>query len=103
MDTGLPVVDSVCLPNVSSLTNPYSHHHSIHQNQIYHQSTTQSSRRNNSSKSLSSLAVTNPDSHYSPYSTMKTNPNNGNDTTNSQSQLPSFHRTQSVNISLRII
>jgi hypothetical protein len=96
IESGLPVVDSVCLPNVSSLTNAYSHHHSIHQNQIYHPSPTQSSRRNTSSKALSSLALGNPDSHYSPYPTMKTTASNGNDTTNSHSQLPSFHRTPSV-------
>ncbi|CAF0776307.1 unnamed protein product [Rotaria sordida] len=100
IETGLPVGDPVCLPNVSSLTNVYSHHHPIHPNQIYHSSTTQSSRRNNTSKALSSLALGNPDSHYTPYPTMKTNTNNGNDTTNSQTQLPSFHRTQSDDIAV---
>ena len=40
IEAGLPIVDHVCLPNVSSLTNPYSHHHSIHTNPIYHPSTT---------------------------------------------------------------
>jgi hypothetical protein len=34
---------------------------------------------------------------------MKSNTNNGTDTSNSQSQLPSFHRTQSVSIYLKII
>jgi hypothetical protein len=64
---------------------------------MYHQSTPiPPSRRNNSSKALSSLALGNPDSHYTPYPTMKPNTNNVNDTNHSQSQLPSFHRTQSV-------
>ncbi|UJR36570.1 hypothetical protein I4U23_029289 [Adineta vaga] len=94
METGLPIGEPICLPNVSSLTNPYSHHHPIHPSQIYHQATTPPSRRNTSSKALSSMALANSDSHYAPYPTMKPNTNNGNDTTNSQSQLPSYHRTQ---------
>jgi Zn ribbon nucleic-acid-binding protein len=95
IEAGLPIVDPGCLPNVSSLTNPYSHHHSIHQNQIYHPSPTPSSRRNNIPKVTSSLTLGTSDSHYSSYPTMKSNTNNGTDTNNSQSQLQSFHRAQS--------
>ncbi|CAF1235723.1 unnamed protein product [Adineta ricciae] len=94
IEMGLPVIDLGCLPNVSSLTNPYSHHHHpIHSSQMYHPTTPQTSRRNNSSKALSSMALSNSDSHYAPYPSMKPATNNGNDTANSQSQLPSFHRT----------
>ena len=63
---------------------------------MYHQTTAQTSRRNTSTKALSSMALSNSDSHYAPYPSMKPATNNGNDTANSQSQLPSFHRTQTV-------
>lgn len=94
LEGGLPVVDPVCLPNVSSLTNSYSHHALIHPNALYHSPASQSTRRTNNSKSISSLQLVNSDPHYSSYSTIKTNPSNGNEN-NTSSQLPSFHRTQS--------
>lgn len=94
LESGLPVVDSVCLPNVSSLANHYPHHPLIHSNALYHSpAASQSTRRTNNAKSLSSLALANSNSNYSSYPTIKSNQLNGNENTNSQ--LPSFHRTQS--------
>lgn len=75
----------------------------MHPDQLYHPLVTSSSRRNNTSKVSSSLGLSNADAHYSPYPNLKSNGNNGNDTSNAQSQLPSFHRTPTVSLSLRFL
>ena len=64
---------------------------------MYHQTTAQTSRRNTSTKALSSMALSNSDSHYAPYPSMKPATNRGNDTALSHPHLPSFDRTQTVN------
>lgn len=76
----------------------------MHADQLYHPLvTSSSSRRNNTSKVSSSLGLPNTDQHYPSYPNIKSNVNNGNDTNNAQSQLPSFHRTPTVSLNWQVL